>query len=121
MFRTLIQYVVLSMVFILIGPMASVAQTKETPQLAPGQAVQTTKPVICAEAHDLLQKFSQDPEEHLLIKYRDPVMETFGMIWYNKVDESIHVLEFPPTSDGTLMCIVVLGKDVRIEMPGSKL
>jgi hypothetical protein len=121
MFRRLIQYVVLSMVFILIGPMASVAQTKETPNLGPGQAVQTTKPVICAEAHDLLQKFSQDPEEHLLIKYRDPVMETFGMIWYNKVDESIYVLEFPPTSDGTLLCIVVLGNDVRIEMPGSKL
>jgi hypothetical protein len=48
-------------------------------------------------------------------------MDTFGMIWYNKVDESIHVLEFPPTSDGTLLCIVVLGNDVRIEMPGSKL
>ena len=101
--------------------MASVAQTKETPNLGPGQAVQTTKPVICAEAHDLLQKFSQDPEEHLLIKYRDPVMETFGMIWYNKTEKTIHALELPPIAGGTLLCVVVLGSDVRIEIPGSKL
>ena len=101
--------------------MASVAQTKETPIIGPGQAAQTTKPVVCMESSTLLKSFTEDPEEFLLIKYRDPVMETFGMIWYNKVDESIYVLEFPPTSDGTLLCIVVLGNDVRIEMPGSKL
>jgi len=121
MFRRLIQYLVLSIVFILIGTMASVAQTKETPIIGPGQAAQTTKPVVCMESSTLLKSFTEDPEEFLLIKYRDPVMETFGMIWYNKVDESIYVLEFPPTSDGTLLCIVVLGNDVRIEMPGSKL
>ena len=101
--------------------MASVAQTKETPIIGPGQAAQTTKPVVCMESSTLLKSFTEDPEEFLLIKYRDPVMETFGMIWYNKTEKTIHALELPPIAGGTLLCVVVLGSDVRIEIPGSKL
>ena len=42
-------------------------------------AIQTSKPAMCERTISLLNKFTADRNEQLLIQYKDPA----GMVWWN--------------------------------------
>lgn len=84
------------------------------------QVIGTSKPVVCERTIALLNKFTNDKNEQLLIQYHEPVHQSGGMVWWNAETKNIHVIEFPPMMKGEWACMLVFGTEVRMGIPRKK-
>jgi hypothetical protein len=82
--------------------------------------LRTTKPVICERTIPLLNKFTKDRHEQLLIQYKDPSINTGGMVWWNAEMQIIHVIEFPPKMMGEWACLIVFGDKAKMDPNGAR-
>lgn len=82
--------------------------------------VQTTKPILCELAVNLMKRFKDDPDEQLMGQFVDPLHGGIGFVYWNPVSSVIHVVEFPPLMEGTYACLTVFGIEATMEVPNKK-
>ena len=80
------------------------------------QVIATSKPAMCERTISLLNKFTEDENEQLLIQYKEPS----GMVWWNAEKQLIHIIEFPPQMNGEWACLIVFGTEAKMDPKGAR-
>ena len=80
------------------------------------QVIGTSKPAMCERTIPLLNKFTEDRNEQLLIQYNEPA----GMVWWNAEKQLIHIIEFPPQMNGEWACLIVFGTEAKMDPKGAR-
>lgn len=73
----------------------------------------SSKPAACMDTNPMLKKFTDDKNEQIIFKYKDPIHNSIGMIFYNPVLKTIHAVELPPARGGVTACVIVFGNEVQ--------
>ena len=76
-------------------------------------AYMSSKPAACMDTNAMLKKFAEDKNEEVIFKYKDPLHNSIGMIFYNDVKKTVHAVELPPAKGGVTACVIVFGNDVK--------
>jgi len=84
-----------------------------TAALAEQGAYMSSKPAACMDTNKMLKKFTDDKNEQVIFKYKDPIHNTIGMIFYNHVLKVVHAVELAPAQGGVNACVILFGKDVK--------
>tara|TARA_R110000851_G_scaffold117647_2_gene244542 strand:+ start:11182 stop:11505 length:324 start_codon:yes stop_codon:yes gene_type:complete len=93
--------------------MTALLSTVALAQTAPEGAYMSSKPAACMDTTALFKKFTDDKNEQVIFKYKDPIHNTLGYIFYNPVMKVVHTVELAPAAGGNKACVIVFGKDVK--------